>query len=119
MSDTLDVEGVIEFLGAIERLRTDLPNAVQVAMSDMADTVVGKAQPRIPILTGAARRSVRVETAGPTSSVVGGGTTAPYFLIIGGGKVISDVFVGTSSEAGDIVGKAIADVFDRAGLEIS
>jgi len=119
MTDTLEVEGVTEFLHAVEKLRADLPHAVQVALGDVATTVVGKAQPRIPILTGAARRSVHVEKTGSAASIVGGGSSVPYFAIIGGARIIANAFVGFRDEPARILEAVITETARTAGLEMS
>lgn len=52
---------------------------IRPALNDAAQIVVNVAQRRIPVLTGAARKSVRVSSTGNKVRVSAGGTRAPYY----------------------------------------
>lgn len=115
MTDTIQVEGVTELVSALAKLRADIPDAVRTALGEVADTAVGRALPHIPILTGATRKSVRVEKAGTGVTVVAGGGPAGYF----GGHYVEHELIGMRDDVADLALSAIAEAASRVGLDLT
>ena len=81
------------------------------ALADTAREIVRGAQGRVPVLTGAARASMRAEEADEGARIVAGGVRAPYFHILEYGSK----FVRGGHYLGKATGAAFADI-ERAAL---
>jgi hypothetical protein len=79
VADPIKVDGLDQFLRELDAMDRALPKALRLAMGTAAQIVVDDARPRIPSLSGAARGSVRVQSAETFARVIGGSTRAPYY----------------------------------------
>lgn len=83
MSAGIEIEGLSELQGALRKAEGDIPKVLSVFLGKAAEMTKRDAQglvPRGP--SGAARASLRVLGSSgtrPVSTVVGGGSRAPYF----------------------------------------
>lgn len=97
---------------AVRATQTALRDELTEALADTAREIVRGAQRTVPVLTGAARDSMRVERADDAAMIVAGGTRAPYFHILEYGSRIV--------RGGHHLGKAAGatlDSLERAALE--
>jgi hypothetical protein len=76
---TLTVDGLVEFSRALHGLERSLPRALRLALNTSADVVIGRAQPRVPTLTGRAARSMHARSTRTKVRVTAGGDRAPYY----------------------------------------
>jgi len=76
---TLTVAGLVEFSRALDGLDRSLPKALRLALNTSADVVIGKAQPRVPTLTGRAARSMRPRSTRNAVRITAGGDDAPHY----------------------------------------
>lgn len=79
MAEPIKVDGLDQFLAGLDAMDRALPKAMRLAMAAAAQIVVDDARPRIPTRSGAARGSVRVQSAESFARVIGGSTRAPYY----------------------------------------
>ncbi len=88
MVDAIRVDGLAQFSRNLKRLDADLPKALRVALNDAANVLVADARPRIPTLTGKARKSLRAASTRDKVRIRAGGRRAPYYPWLDfGGKV--------------------------------
>ncbi|HKZ19277.1 MAG TPA: HK97 gp10 family phage protein [Acidimicrobiia bacterium] len=89
-----------------------LRGELEDALAGAAREIVRGAQGRVPVLTGAARASLRVEPADEGARIVAGGTQAPYFHILEYGSK----FVRGGHHLGKATGAALGDI-EQAALQ--
>lgn len=93
---------------AQKALRAELGDA----LADTAHEIVRGAQRRVPVRTGDARASMKVEEADDGARIVAGGVRAPYFHILEYGSK----FVRGGHHLGKAAEAAVEDL-ERAALE--
>jgi hypothetical protein len=83
---TVDIQGLDQFIQALDKFGADLPRMSHVAATRYADLLLLKTLPSIPKVTGRARSSLEVLTSGEDVTLAAGGTKAPYYawLAFGG-----------------------------------
>lgn len=82
MAKSVDVRLTNTVPDAARDASTALRGELADALADTAREIVRGAQGRVPIRTGAAQASLRVEKADDAAMIVAGGTRAPYFHIL-------------------------------------
>ncbi len=76
---SLTVDGLAEFSRALRDLDSSSPRALRLALNQVADVVIGAAQPKVPTITGRAARSMRARSTRNAVRVTAGGDKAPYY----------------------------------------
>jgi hypothetical protein len=87
--DPIKIEGLAKFNRDLKRMDKDLPKALRIAQNAAAEIVADWAAPRVPSLSGNARRSIRASSTRTEARVQGGNARrAPYYPWLDfGGKV--------------------------------
>lgn len=75
----IEVHGVDEFERALHVLKSDLTHVMQLSGHLAAETVVGTARPNVPVVSGAAARSLDVVDYSDGAAAVGGSSTVEYY----------------------------------------
>lgn len=112
MARSIDVRLTNTVPDAARDAQRALRDELSEALADTAREVVRGAQRRVPIRTGDARASMRVEDADDGARIVAGGTRAPYFHILEYGSK----FVRGGHHLGKAAGAALDDL-ERAVAE--
>lgn len=91
MRTTVSVDGLKQFTRSLKDLDAALPKQVRVALNASADFLIGRAQPKIPTRSGAARASLRARSSRTAVRIAVGGRRAPYYPWLDfGGRVGPD-----------------------------
>ncbi|HKY76002.1 MAG TPA: hypothetical protein VJS45_07675 [Acidimicrobiia bacterium] len=106
MGRPVDVQTVNTVPDAARAAQGALGGELAEALADTAREIVQGAQGRVPVLSGAARASLRVERADEAAMIVAGGVRAPYFHILEYGSK----FVRGGHHVGKAMGAAIDDL---------
>lgn len=86
--DPIRVTGVRELQAALRAIDGESQKQLRLVFNAAADIVVKTAQPHIPVVTGAASRSLKVSSSQREARVSGGSAKVPYFGWLDyGGKV--------------------------------
>lgn len=127
VSGLAEVEsGLAELAGAMDDVASDSAKRVATEVADHA-------RPRVPSMSGRARRSIRVETTATGAEVLGGGSKASYYgwLDYGGrvgrggsirrpyrsdGRYIFPSFEALRGKAADAMADRLSDEVREAGL---
>jgi hypothetical protein len=132
---TVKIVGLKEFNSRLRKLDGQLPKMVRVAFNSAASIVVDDARPHIPVVTGAAKGSVRVASTRTAARIRGGGSKAPYYpwLDFGGyagrgktlhrpflpdGRYIYNSFYRKRPQFIDQMVKALRGIAHHVGLQI-
>lgn len=76
----IEVEGVAEYTQALARLENNLQHVMQLSGQLSATTVIGTARPTVPVLSGAAARSLAVKDYSDGAAATGGSQAVPYYV---------------------------------------
>lgn len=79
METKIQVEGLAQLNRGLRRIDSDAPKELRLALNSAADLLVDRARPKIPSLTGAARRSLVARSTRTSARVGVGGKRAPYY----------------------------------------
>ena len=132
----IKIDGFREFRDRLKAMDRDLPKAIRLAFNEAADIVVTDARSRVPVLTGAAKASVKAASTQTKARVKGGGNKAPYYpwLDFGGhvgpnrsverpfltnGRYIYNAFFRRRGEFVDAMSDALIKVARQAGIEVT
>lgn len=137
MAETLRVEGLKEFQRALKQMSKEHPKALRRAQNVAADLVVRNALPKVPVRSGAARRSLKAASTQTATRVRGGGARAAYYpwLDFGGrvgrarsvsrpfrkeGRYLYKTYYALrdSGEFQDLLSEELVKVGRAAGLEV-
>lgn len=135
MPEAIKISGLAEFTRNLKKLDSDLPKALRIAFNGCAQVVVDDATPKIPTLTGKAKRSVKARSTSTASRIVGGSNKAPYYpwLDFGGkvgknrsvsrpfikhGRYIYDAYFDNRPRYAVLVEMALLDACRSAGVEV-
>lgn len=133
--DKIAIEGYSEFVRALRKLDKDLPKMVRIANNGVADFLVDKIRPTIPVLKGNARASLKAQSTRTSARISAGGKKAPYYpwLDFGGktgrnksvvrpfyteGRYVYPTLKKYSDTIAEMQYAAMADVARQAGLEV-
>lgn len=84
----IKIQGMKELQKSLKELGPETGKMMRPALNDVAGVVVRVAQPKIPVLTGKARGSVRANSTATAARVAAGGARAEYYPWLDyGGKV--------------------------------
>lgn len=75
----VDTQGLDAWLMAARRFEDALPDLMDDTEHEVAELVAGETRRRVPVLSGAARQSVRVLDYSGDATVVGGSSGVRYF----------------------------------------
>lgn len=112
MARSIDVKVTNTVPDAARDAQTALRGELSAALADTAREIVRGAQRRVPVRTGDARASMKVEEADDGARIVAGGVRAPYFHILEYGSK----FVRGGHHLGKATGAALDDL-ERAAAE--
>lgn len=87
-SNAVSVQGLEQLRRGLRQLSPAAQSEMRKQFKTIARDVVAEAQPLVPVLTGAARDSLRPGTQGSSVVVRGGGDSAPYFPWLDFGGVL-------------------------------
>ncbi len=91
MQQRIAVTGLAEFSRGLRQLDSEAPKKLRIAMNGSAQLLIDQAVPKVPSVTGAARRSFKARSTRTSARVAIGGKLAPYvpWLDFGGQGRIS------------------------------
>lgn len=75
----IEVGGLADLSRALKKIDAEAPKQLRVAFNVAADLLVQHAAPKIPVRSGAARRSLKARSTRTSARVAVGGRTARYF----------------------------------------
>jgi len=136
VAEQIKVEGLTQFIKALRDTDREIPKALRKAFNVAAQIVVDYAQARVPVRTGAARRSIVARSSQSAVRVACGGQRAPYFpwLDFGGrvgrhksvarpflkdGRYVYQALYTQSDAIRDATTAALVDAARAAGLQVS
>lgn len=76
---TIAVTGLAQLNKALRGIDKDAPKGLRIAFNTVADHVADRIREEVPVVTGAARRSVRAASTRTSARIRVGGTKARYF----------------------------------------
>lgn len=134
----LRVSGLKELKTALKAVNSDLPKALRIAFNDVAKIVVDDAKAKVPVLTGAAKGSIKPRSTQTAVRISGGGNKVPYYPwldfggrvgksnsvhrpVIADGRYIYPAYFAArdSGRIQEALTDAMDDIVRRAGLELS
>ena len=132
----LQITGLNDLRKTLKAAGEGAEKEIRPALNEAAAIIVRVAQPRIPVMTGAARKSVRVSSTGNKVRVTAGGTRAPHFpwLDYGGkvgrnktvsrpfirhGRYIYPAYAAQYTNIMRMIEKRITEVIERNGLDVA
>lgn len=77
--EPLRIKGMAEFQGALKQMSAETQSRLDEVTGEAAKRVATATRRKVPSVTGAAKGSVGLRTVQGKSTVVTGGTKAPYF----------------------------------------
>jgi hypothetical protein len=77
--NTLKVAGLNDFRRGLKRVDADLPKSLRVAFNGVTDILITATRPKIPVVSGAARASLRANSTQTAARLAVGGPRAPYY----------------------------------------
>lgn len=75
----IKIDGLSQFNRSLRRLDSDAPKALRLALNSSADLLIDHTRPKIPELSGAARRSLVARSTRTAARVAVGGKKAPWY----------------------------------------
>jgi hypothetical protein len=75
----VEVGGLSQLSRGLRRIDSDAPKELRLALNSVAQLLVDKARPKVPSVSGAARRSMVARSTRTSARVAVGGKRAPYF----------------------------------------
>lgn len=135
-SITIKVAGLKEMNKALRQLDKDAPKATKQALNGVADLLVQRARPKIPVRKGNAARSLRASSTANQARITAGGSKARYYAwldfggrtgikksvhrtFIRGGRYIYPTLADMNDEITSKMENDLNDVARSAGLEVS
>lgn len=79
MEAKIEVEGLAALNRGLRRIDSEAPKGLRLALNSAAETLVSHVRPKIPSVTGAARRSLVARSTRTSARVGVGGKRAPYY----------------------------------------
>lgn len=134
--DPIRIVGLKELQASLKRMDGESHKKLRLALNDAGNVVVRVAGPRIPFLTGAARRSLRAASTQNKLRVQAGGSKAPYFpwLDYGGrtgrnksavrrfekhGRYVYPAYYQEQENIRRLVSKRLQELVRESGLEVT
>lgn len=75
----IEVTGLAQLSRALKAVDKEAPKQLRIGLNEAAQLLVDKTGPKIPTLSGAARRSLVARSTRTSARVAVGGKRAPYF----------------------------------------
>lgn len=75
----VEVGGLAQLSRALKKVDSEAPKQLRIGLNDAAGLLVDRTRPKIPTLTGAARRSLVARSTRTSARVAVGGKKAPYY----------------------------------------
>lgn len=136
MGEAIRVRGLAEFSRALRKMDADRSKQLRLALNESAGIIVDWAKPRVPVRTGAARRSLKAASTRTLARVSGGGSKAVYFgwLDFGGrvgrknsvvrefrkhGRYIYQGYYANRNQFADVLESNLRRLARNAGLEVT
>jgi hypothetical protein len=136
MEAPIRIDGLAALNKALRRIDKDAPKALRLVGNQAADIVVQATRVKMPVLTGAARASVRASSTRTLTRVSAGGKRAPYYPwldyggrtgrrkrtvrpYIGGGRYLYPAIAAHRDEIERLLATGLTDVITGAGLEVT
>lgn len=126
MSRSVDAEITNSVPAAARAASGALRGELADALASSAREIVRGAQGRVPVLSGRARDSLRVEEADDGARIVAGGTSAPYFHIleygsrfVRGGHHIGKAIEATLDDLERAVTEGVKDAARAGGFDVA
>ncbi|MEV6306484.1 HK97 gp10 family phage protein [Actinoplanes sp. NPDC051861] len=79
METRIAVGGLAQLNRGLRAIDNDAPKQLRLALNDAATLLVERARPKVPSVSGAARRSMVARSTRTSARVAVGGKKAPYF----------------------------------------
>lgn len=79
MEAKIEISGLAALNRGLRRIDSSAPKELRLALNSAADLLVQHTRPKIPEVTGAARRSLVARSTRTSARVAVGGKRAPYF----------------------------------------
>lgn len=130
------VTGLREVQKALKDLDGESQKELRLALNDAAGIVVRVAQRRTPVLSGAARSSIRATSGQREARVTAGGRKAPYLpwldyggstgrnksvkrTFIKGGRIVYPAYEQEHTNIMRLLEKRLTDLVESKGLDVS
>lgn len=75
----VEVGGLAQLSRALKRVDSEAPKQLRLGLNDAAQLLIDRTKPKIPAVTGAARRSMVARSTRTSARIAVGGRKAPYF----------------------------------------
>lgn len=75
----VEVGGLAQLSRALKAVDSEAPKQLRLGFNDAANLLIDRAKPKIPTVSGAARRSLVARSTRTSARVAVGGKRAPYF----------------------------------------
>lgn len=75
----ISVGGLAQLSRALRAVDSEAPKRMRIGLNAAAETLVDRAEPKVPSVSGAARRSMVARSTRTSARVAVGGRRAPYF----------------------------------------
>lgn len=79
MEEKLKIEGLSQVSRGLKRVNSEAPKQLRVALNSAADLLIHETRPKIPAVTGRARRSLVAKSTRTSARVSVGGKRAPWY----------------------------------------
>lgn len=130
------IEADLHLLDAISKMSRDTAAMVDLVTDEIAQLVAATARPKVPVLSGLAAGSIKVGHARGSAYVEGGGPGVEYYpwLDFGGnigkdrsvnrpfsreGRYIFPAYSEVLGKIDKLMGDALVDLADAAGIEVT
>lgn len=132
--EPIKIEGIRDFQRALKNMDGESQKKLRLVWNEAADTVARGASRRVPVVTGAARKSLKAGSSQREARVKGGGRRAPYYgwldfggtagrgqrrRFIQGGRYVYPAFAANRDAIFEHLSEALSDLAQEAGLEVS
>lgn len=77
--DAIEIKGIRELQAALKALDGESQKRLRIVFNEAAELVVAVAAPKVPTVSGAARKSVRARSGQRNAIVMGGSARVPYY----------------------------------------
>lgn len=78
-NEPIRIDGLAQFVRSLKNADADLPKMVRLVNNAAVQIVVDDAQPKIPVKTGRARKSIKASSTRGQARIKAGSRQAPYY----------------------------------------
>lgn len=132
----IKIEGLRQLQASLKALDGESQKQIRVALNEASEIVVKVARPRIPTVTGAAARSLKLSSSQREARITTGGRGAPYYpwLDYGGrvgrnrsvnrrfekgGRYLYPAYHSQQANIAKLLKKRLEAIAEGAGLEVT